>query len=63
MVGVPANRMPHFVKELRGRTFRSWQAEVDGERAARRRRHLRLVTDNTAVPAGVDAGLDHPRAA
>lgn len=63
LVGVPANRIPHFLKKLRGRTFRSWQAEVDADRAARRPRHLRLVTGATAAPADADTGLDHPQAA
>jgi hypothetical protein len=40
LVGIPANRIPHYLKRLRGRTFRSWQAEVESER---RKRHGRLV--------------------
>ena len=49
LVGVPANRIPVFLKRLAGRRFSEWQAEVDAERAARRRRRsLRLVVDNTA---------------
>ncbi|MGW5051562.1 GP88 family protein [Actinokineospora sp. NPDC004072] len=48
LVGVPANRIPAYLKRLAGRRFSEWQAEVDVERAARRdRRHLRLVVDNT----------------
>jgi hypothetical protein len=48
LVGVPANRIPAYLKRLAGRRFSEWQAEVDAERAARRgRRHLRLVVDNT----------------
>ncbi|MFG1667614.1 hypothetical protein [Streptomyces sp. Y7] len=44
LVGIPANRIPHFLKRLGGRTFRSWQAEVDAERRIRReKRGLRLV--------------------
>ncbi|MGH3757172.1 GP88 family protein [Actinophytocola sp.] len=35
LVGVPANRIPHFLKMQGGRTFRSWQTEVDAERATR----------------------------
>ncbi|MEU0924525.1 GP88 family protein [Streptomyces malaysiensis] len=50
LVGIPANRIPHFLKRLNGRTFRSWQAEVDAERRAhdrsRARPGLRLVTGN-----------------
>ncbi|WP_436788868.1 GP88 family protein [Yinghuangia sp. YIM S10712] len=38
LVGIPANRIPHYLKRLRGRTFRSWQAEVDAERRTRRGR-------------------------
>lgn len=51
LVGIPANRIPHFLKRLGGRSFRSWQAEVDAERHARRRERggLRLV-DHTADP-------------
>lgn len=48
LVGVPANQIPAFLKRLAGRRFSEWQAEVDAERtAAQRRRHLRLVVDNT----------------
>ncbi|MBE8525770.1 hypothetical protein ILP97_51255 [Amycolatopsis sp. H6(2020)] len=64
LVGVPANRIPAYLKRLAGRRFSEWQAEVDAERAARRgHRHLRLVADNT-LPA-VEAGLGQvaPRAA
>ncbi|MDQ0772882.1 hypothetical protein QF026_001348 [Streptomyces aurantiacus] len=45
LVGIPANRIPHFLKRLGGHTFRSWQADVDAERHAQRRRRggLRLV--------------------
>lgn len=32
LVGIPANRIPHYLKRLGTRTFRSWQAEVDAER-------------------------------
>lgn len=48
LVGVPANRIPAYLKRLAGRRFSEWQAEVDAERNARRdRRPLRLVIDNT----------------
>ncbi|MFJ8965334.1 hypothetical protein ACIRG5_38710 [Lentzea sp. NPDC102401] len=48
LVGIPANRIPAYLKRLAGRRFSEWQAEVDAERAARGRRHqLRLVVDNT----------------
>lgn len=36
LVGIPANRIPHFVKRLDGRTFRQWQAQDDARRGARR---------------------------
>jgi hypothetical protein len=67
LVGVPANRIPAYLKRLAGRRFSEWQAEVDAERAARRsRRHLRLVVDNTRPdhsqqPTAEPA--DQPRAA
>ena len=71
LVGVPANRIPAYLKRLAGRRFSEWQAEVDADRAARRgRRHLRLVVDNTrpdhsqqptAEPSPVRG--DQPRAA
>ncbi|WP_030480405.1 GP88 family protein [Lentzea albidocapillata] len=48
LVGVPANRIPTYLKRLAGRRFSEWQAEIDAERNARRdRRHLRLAVDNT----------------
>lgn len=67
LVGVPANRIPAYLKRLAGRRFSEWQAEVDAERAARRgRQHLRLVIDNTRPdhsqqPTAEPA--DRPRAA
>lgn len=36
LVGVPANRIPHFLRRLDGRRFSEWQAEVDAERHTRR---------------------------
>lgn len=39
LVGIPANRIPRYLKLLGQRTFRTWQADVDAERAARRARH------------------------
>lgn len=52
LVGIPANRIPHFLKLLGGRRFSQWQAEVDAERRERRlrrigeeRRRRRLITD------------------
>ncbi|WP_435829838.1 GP88 family protein [Pseudonocardia alni] len=38
LVGVPANRIPHFVKRLKGRRFSEWQAELDADRRTRHRR-------------------------
>nr|WP_245848371.1 hypothetical protein [Lentzea kentuckyensis] len=49
LVGVPANRIPFYLKRLAGRRFSEWQAEVDVERTSRR--HLKLVVDNTRPPA------------
>ncbi|MDX8030996.1 hypothetical protein SK803_12275 [Lentzea sp. BCCO 10_0856] len=71
LVGVPANRIPAYLKRLDGRRFSEWQAEVDAERAARRgRQHLRLVIDNTrpdhSQPPTVEPSpvwSDQPRAA
>jgi hypothetical protein len=70
LVGVPANRIPAYLKRLAGRRFSEWQAEVDAERATRQgRRHLRLVVDNTRPAAGPGAAdrapaqVDQPRAA
>ena len=36
LVGVPANRIPHFLRRLDGRRFSEWQAEVDAERHTHR---------------------------
>lgn len=70
LVGVPANRIPAYLKRLAGRRFSEWQAEVDAERTARqRRRHLRLVVDNTRPATETGAAdrasgqVDQPRAA
>jgi hypothetical protein len=49
LVGVPANRIPFYLKRLAGRRFSEWQAEVDAERTSRRR--LSLLVDNTLPPA------------
>lgn len=35
LVGVPANRIPHFLRRVDGRRFSQWQAEVDAERHTR----------------------------
>ncbi len=62
LVGVPANRIPHLLKRLNGRTFRSWQAEVDAERRARATRHghLRLLPDGRARSAASQSGTRSP---
>lgn len=38
LVGIPANRIPRFLRRMAGRRFSDWQADVDTARAARRRR-------------------------
>ncbi|OLZ45943.1 GP88 family protein [Amycolatopsis keratiniphila] len=43
LVGVPANNIPHFLKRMDGRRLSEWQAEIDADRARKRRRHLRLI--------------------
>jgi hypothetical protein len=35
LVGIPANRIPAFLRRLNGRRFSDWQQEVDAERANR----------------------------
>lgn len=64
LVGIPANRIPHYLKRLRGRTFRSWQAEVDAERVARRGRSARQPSNVTPLrPNRSTGGGDQRRAA
>lgn len=61
LVGIPANRIPHYLKRLKGRTFRSWQAEVDAERHERLHGHrptLRLLTDDHSQVT--EAGQERP---
>ncbi|MFC8429292.1 helicase HerA domain-containing protein [Streptomyces sp. NPDC057253] len=50
LVGIAANRIPHFLKKLGNRTFRSWQAEVDTERRVGR---LRASTATTLLSGSV----------
>ena len=38
LVGIPANRIPAYLRRLAGRRFSQWQAEADTARAARRQR-------------------------
>nr|CEL13569.1 hypothetical protein [Kibdelosporangium sp. MJ126-NF4]CTQ99255.1 hypothetical protein [Kibdelosporangium sp. MJ126-NF4] len=54
LVGIPANRIPHALRLLAGRTFREWQHDMDTERdAQRRRRRFRLIVNDP--PANRDA--------
>ncbi|MFJ3779822.1 hypothetical protein ACIPX0_49990 [Streptomyces sp. NPDC090075] len=55
LVGIPANRIPHFLKLLSGRTFRSWQAEVDAERLTVRRRGRGLQPTAGPAPGAPDS--------
>lgn len=53
LVGVPANRIPHFLTRMRGRRLSEWQSEVDAEKAARRaRRPHRTEADKSGHPDG-----------
>jgi hypothetical protein len=48
LVGIPANRIPHVITMLKGRTFREWQQDVEAEREAQRRRcYFRVITPRT----------------
>ncbi len=49
LVGVPANRIPHFLKKMAGRRLSDWQAEIDADRIRKRSRHLRLVSHTRDV--------------
>jgi hypothetical protein len=51
LVGIPANRIPHYLKRLGNRTFRSWQAEVEAERRARRDEGGRRRASGRSTPA------------
>lgn len=51
LVGIPANRIPAFLRRLRGRRFSQWQAEVDAERADRRHRRDAADTETVQPPA------------
>nr|WP_260729182.1 hypothetical protein [Dactylosporangium roseum] len=50
LVGIPANRIPAFLRRLDGRRFSTWQAEVDAERAAHRRRPRPVPTPGATSP-------------
>lgn len=56
LVGVPANRIPQFLKRMGGRRLSEWQAEIDAERAHKRRRHLRLVPNDPSAPTPMPEG-------
>ncbi|QGK70313.1 hypothetical protein GIY23_12970 [Allosaccharopolyspora coralli] len=49
LVGVPANRIPHFLRRLHGRRFSEWQAEVDTARRARRHGSVRSISSAPAA--------------
>lgn len=55
LVGVPANRIPQFLKRLS-----QWQAEIDAERHHKRSRHLPLVPRDRVADAATPEDL-HPR--
>lgn len=65
LVGIPANRIPHCLKLLGGRTFRSWQEEIDAERQIARRSGggLRLVTSPVPDAPGQPSAAQRDRAA
>lgn len=56
LVGLPANRIPQFLKRMGGRRLSQWQAEIDAERAHKRRRHLRLVPNDPSAPTPIPEG-------
>jgi len=47
LVGIPANRIPQFLRRLHGRRFSQWQAEADAQRADRRHRRGDCDSDTT----------------
>ncbi|MGI5213305.1 GP88 family protein [Plantactinospora sp. CA-290183] len=49
LVGIPANRIPAFLRRLAGRRFSTWQAET--QRGVHRRGRLPRPTPGTAAPA------------
>lgn len=56
LVGIPANRIPHFLRRLQGRRFSEWQAEVDAERQnrkARRESRPGVTAESSGMPAAV----------
>ncbi|MFC8676875.1 hypothetical protein ACFUEN_29830 [Streptomyces griseorubiginosus] len=65
LVGIPANRIPHFLRLLGDRTFGSWQAEVNAERETARRRRLdrQQATDPAPMPHSTYTDPQHGRTA
>lgn len=53
LVGIPANRIPHFLRRLGNRRFSEWQAEVDTERRARRDRQRRRAPGGAVFASDV----------
>ena len=51
LVGVPANRIPHYLARLGGRRFSEWQAQADRERSTRKSRPARSRPLRSARPA------------
>ncbi|GLZ37858.1 hypothetical protein Acsp05_14820 [Actinokineospora sp. NBRC 105648] len=49
LVGVPANRIPHYLRRLRGRRFSQWQAEVDAERRPHNQNSAADLTERRAA--------------
>jgi hypothetical protein len=60
LVGVPANRIPHFLKKMAGRRLSDWQAEIDADRTRKRSRHLQLVPRPRNVAAAGPDGTASP---
>jgi len=60
LVGIPANRIPAFLKRMGSRRLSQWQAEIDAERRARRRGHLRLIPGGASA---ADSAMPEQQAA
>jgi Gene product 88 len=58
LVGIPANRIPQFLRRMHGRRFSQWQREADTHRAARHHR-----ADRTDGRAGGNRSAQPPAAA
>jgi hypothetical protein len=63
LVGIPANRIPHFLRILGRRRFSQWQAEVDAEQRARhrRRQHDARLASRREPDAGSPVHIPSPR--